>query len=46
MRKIFLCGGGGWRVVVVLVKEKEEVEMSGKFRGFWIGVVWFGEMSG
>lgn len=38
MRGIFLCGGGGWRVVVVLVKE-EEVEMSGKYRGFWIGVV-------
>lgn len=37
---LLLCSGVGWRVVLVLlVKEKEEVEMSGKFRGFWIGVV-------
>lgn len=39
MRRIFLCSGVGWRVVVVLVKEKGKVKMSGKFRGFWIGVV-------
>lgn len=38
MRGIFLCGGVGWRVVVVLVKEGK-VKMSGKYRGFWIGVV-------
>lgn len=40
MRGIFLCGGVGWRVVMVLMKEKEgKVKMSGKYRGFWIGVV-------
>lgn len=37
MRKIFLCGGVGWRVVLLVQEGK--VEMSGKYRGFWIGVV-------